>query len=123
MICSHSAWKKLLVFSSLHYKPTGEKVVVGFRYYACAAAEVVAVRDAGNQQALTALPYALDEDGDPDTSGTCLLIAYTKSVSILALQPQEYQDYVPVQLRPPLLFEGESAAALKGLVATLDQTY
>ena len=93
--------KKKLLFSSIIHTPSGEKVVEGFRYFTNSIEEVVAAFETGKVSALTALDYALDEDGDPDTTSVCIKLAYTKGGAFLAAQPQEYQDYVPTDVREP----------------------
>ena len=93
--------KKKLLFSSIIHTPSGEKVVEGFRYFTNPIEEVVAAFETGKVSALTALDYALDEDGDPDTTSVCIKLAYTKGGAFLAAQPQEYQDYVPTDVREP----------------------
>lgn len=98
--------KKKLLFTSLIHTPSGEKVVEGFRYFTNTIEELVAAFTTGDVAALTALDYALDEDGDPDTTSVCLLLAYTKSGAFLAAQPQEYQDYVPTLVAEPKYLNG-----------------
>jgi len=93
--------KKKLLFSSIIHTPSGEKVIEGFRYFTNSIDEVVAAFETGTVSALTALDYALDEDGDPDTTSVCIKLAYTKGGAFLAAQPQEYQDYVPTDVREP----------------------
>jgi hypothetical protein len=93
--------KKKLLFTSLIHTPSGEKVIEGFRYFTNPIDEVVAAFNTGDTAALTALDYALDEDGDPDTTSVAILLAYTKSGAFLAAQPQEYQDYVPTVVAEP----------------------
>jgi hypothetical protein len=113
--------KKMLVFSSVFYRPTNEKLTEGFRYYACGIEELLAVFDAGDIEELTKLPYALDEDGDRDTSGVLVDLAYTPSVSIAAIQPVQYIDHNPTPMRPPLVLEGERAQAVKAAVLELGE--
>ena len=110
--------KKKLFGKSVIHKPSGEKVVEGFRYFRSSIDEVTAAFDSGDLAAVQALEYALDEDGDADTSSVALLLAYTKSGAFLAAQPEEYQNYVPVRVREPRFFPASVA-----LVAKLDQTY
>jgi hypothetical protein len=109
--------KKKLLFTSLFHKESGEKVVEGYRYFTNDISEVVAAFESGDLANLQALDYALDEDGDPDTTSVCLLLAYTKSGAFVAAQPQEYQDYVPTVVREPRFFTAPLA-----LVEELDQT-
>jgi hypothetical protein len=101
--------KKKLLFSSIIHKPTGEKVVEGFRYFTNSIDELVAAFETGDIANVLKLNYALDEDGDPDTSGVCLLLAYTKSGGFFAAQPEEYQDYVPTKVREARFVTGTLA--------------
>lgn len=98
--------KKKLLFTSLIYTPTGEKVITGFRYFTNSIEEVVAAFETGDVAALTALDYALDEDGDPDTTSVLVSLAYTKSGAFMAAQPEEYQEYVPTNVREPKFLNG-----------------
>ena len=113
--------RKMLVLSSTHYRPTGEQVTEGFRYYAWSIEDLLRVFDAGDMSALTKLPYALDEDGDRDTSGVLVDLAYTASVSLAAIQPVAYVDHAPTPQRPPLVLEGPQAQALKAVVLELGE--
>ena len=72
--------KRMLVFTDLIHKPTGEKVVEGFRYFHAGIDELVAAFDADDVAAIRDLEYAIDEDGDVDTSAVCLLVAYTPTI-------------------------------------------
>ena len=110
--------KKKLFGKTVIHKPSGEKVVEGFRYFRSSIDEVTAAFDSGDLVAVQALEYALDEDGDPDTTSVALLLAYTKSGAFLAAQPEEHQNWVPVRVREPRYFPGSVA-----LVAELDQSY
>jgi len=67
-----------------------EKVVEGFRYFTAPIEALVAAFESGDLAAIEALPYALDDDGDQDTTSVCLLLAYTDGGAFLAAQPQEY---------------------------------
>jgi len=98
--------KKKLLFSSIIHTPSGEKVVEGFRYFTNPIEEVVAAFETGDVAALTALDYALDDEGEPDTTSVCIKLAYVKSGAFLAAQPQEYQDYVPTDVREPKYLNG-----------------
>ena len=109
--------KKKLLFSSLIHTPSGEKVVEGYRYFTSSIDEVLAAFESGDLTKVQALDYALDEDGDPDTSSVALLLAYTKSGAFLAAQPQEYQDYEPILVAEPRFFPASTELAL-----ALDQT-
>ncbi|WP_394551592.1 hypothetical protein ACDF64_12045 [Agromyces sp. MMS24-JH15] len=109
--------KKKLFGKTVIHKPSGEKVIEGFRYFRSSIDEVIAAFESGDLAAAQNLEYAYDEDGDVDTSSVALLLAYTKSGAFLAAQPQEYQEYVPVLVREPRFFPGSTA-----LVEELDQT-
>lgn len=112
--------KRMLVFTDLIHKPTGEKVVEGFRYFHAGIDELVAAFDADDLAAIRELEYAVDEDGDVDTSSVCLLVAYTRSGAFLAAQPEEYQDYVPTLVREPKYLTVGSDA--RELAVALDQS-
>ena len=109
--------KKKLFFTSIIHKPSGEKVVEGFRYFTAPIDDLVAAFESGDLAAIQALPYALDDDGDPDTTSVCLLLAYTDGGAFLAAQPQEYRDYEPFLVREPKYFTATGAQA-----AALDQS-
>ena len=109
--------KKKLLFTSVIHKPTGEKVIEGYRYFATDTDSVIAAFETGDLAALQALPYALDEDGDPDTSGVNVVLAYTKSGAFFAAQPEEYQDYVPTKVR-----EARFVTGSLDQIEELDQT-
>jgi len=94
--------RKKLLFKSIWHKPTEEKVVDGYRYFNNSIEELLAALDSGDFANVLALDYSLDEDGDPDTSSVALLLAYTKSGAFFAVQPQQYQDYVPTLIREPV---------------------
>ncbi|MBK7586403.1 MAG: hypothetical protein IPI67_40220 [Myxococcales bacterium] len=104
--------RKLLVLSELIYKPTGEKVTEAFRYFRCDIGQVAAAAVAGDFVALTKLPYALDEDGDRDTSGVLIDLAYTPSGSFVAVQPVEYQNSSPTPVAAALVLEGPAGQAV-----------
>lgn len=104
--------RKMLILSELIYKPTGEKITEAFRYFACDIDPVAAAACAGDLAALTELPYALDEDGDRDTSAVLVDLAYTPSGSFVAVQPVEYRDYSPTPVAAPVVLEGDPAKAL-----------
>ena len=110
--------KKKLFGKTVIHKPSGEKVVEGFRYFRSSIDDVTAAFESGNLAAVQALEYALDEDGDADTTSVALLLAYTKSGAFLAAQPEEHQNYAPVKVREPRYFPGSVA-----LIAELDQSY
>jgi len=112
--------KRLLVFTDLIHKPTGEKVVEGFRYFATDIDTLTAAFDADDLDSIAGLEYALDEDGDADTSAVCLLVAYTPSGAFLAAQPQAFIDYVPTVVREPKYLTASSD--LRTLAHALDQS-
>jgi hypothetical protein len=114
--------KKLFVLSELVYKPTSEKVVEGFRYFACEMDAVLLAFQHGDFAALQKLPFSLDDDGDPDTSSVRLDVAYTASGSVVAAQPVEFQEYNPTPVAQVLLLEGETAQRAHAFVTALDQS-
>jgi len=114
--------RKLLVLSELLYKPTGEKVVEGFRYFACDMAPVLELFSRGDFAAMAQLPFAMDNDGDPDTSAVRLDVAFTASGSMVAAQPVEYQNYNPTCVAEVQLLEGDAAKRVVDAVHELDQT-
>lgn len=114
--------KKMLVFSELVYKPTGEKVLEGFRYFACDMRQVLDLFANRDFAALQALPFATDDDGEPDTSAVRLDVAFTASGSMVAAQPVEYQDYNPTCVAEVLFLEGEAAKSVVDAMNELDQT-
>ena len=110
------------LFGSTIYVPTGEKVSGGFRYFACPVAAVLQCFSTLDLAAMLRLPFALDDDGDPDTSSVLISLHYTESGSVLAMQVQEYQNYHPVPLSPVVLLEGAQAQPHMALVKELDQS-
>lgn len=105
--------KRLVVFTDIIHTPSGERVVEGFRYVNNSIDEVLAAFQTGDAAALAALDFALDEDGDPDTTGVCIQLAYTKGTTFLAAQPQHYVDYQPINVAEPrYLTSPELAASL-----------
>ncbi len=114
--------RKLLVLSELVYQPTSEKVTEGFRYFACAMGGILAALQARDFAALEKLPFALDDEGDADTSAVRLDVAYTNSGSVVAVQPVEYKDSMPTPVAPVLLFEGAEARQLLVSAKALDQS-
>ncbi|OGQ91623.1 MAG: hypothetical protein A2289_04805 [Deltaproteobacteria bacterium RIFOXYA12_FULL_58_15] len=114
--------RRLLILSHLSYKPTGEKVEEGFRYFACDIGQLVQAFSRQDFGAIAKLPFALDESGDADTSAVLLDLAYTRSGSVVAAQPVEYQNYNPIAVANPIVFEGERAKGLAALVRELDQS-
>ncbi len=114
--------KKLLILSSLFYRKSSEKVITGFRYFDCPIDPLKEAFERQDFAAIMALPFAVDEDGDVDTSAVLLDLAYTYSGAFVAAQPVEYQDYNPTPVASPLLIEGEPAKQLFALIKELDQT-
>lgn len=114
--------RRLLVLKDLYFKPSKEKVQEGFRYFDCELPELLDLLHRGDFEAILRLPFSLDEDGDPDTSDVCLLTYYTESGSLVALQPQQYRDYEPVNAATAIVLQGARARAVVQTVAALDQT-
>lgn len=110
------------LFGSMIYTPTKEKVLQGFRYFACDTAPVIAACQSGNLADIAQLPFALDDDGDPDTGAVLINLYYTESGSMLALQVEEYQNSNPVPVTPVVLLEGPAAQSQIALVKKLDQS-
>lgn len=110
------------LFGSFVYTPTGEKAVSGFRYYACDASAAQAAFQSGDVGALLRLPFALDEDGDPDTSAVAVVMRYTASGSAVALQVEMHQQSEPMPASSVWLLEGPAAQALIAQVKQLDQS-
>ncbi len=104
------------------YTPTGEKVEEGYRYFACDVGPVVEAFRSGNLAALQQLPFALDEDGDPDTSAVLISLYYTPSGTAIAMQIEQYQNSRPVPVTPVVVLEGPDARARIAQVKELDQT-
>lgn len=111
--------RKLLVFSELVYTPSGEKITEGFRYFACDIGPVAAAASAGDFETLASLAFALDEDGDRDTSSVLINLAYTPSGSFVAVQPVEYQNYNPTPVAPTFVLEGSAAQRMIAHVKAL----
>jgi len=114
--------KSMLLFKKLHYRASGEKVVEGFRYFSCGIGALVSAFEAQDFAAIAKLPFALDDEGDPDTSAVMLDLAYTESGAFIAAQPVEYRDYNPTPVAPMLLFEGAQANACFAIIKQLDQS-
>ena len=104
--------RKFLFFSELIYRPTGEKITEGFRYYNCGIEQVASAAAHGDFGTLSQLPFALDEDGDRDTSSVLVDLAYTASGSLVAVQPVKYQNYAPTAVTAPVIFEGPAGQAV-----------
>jgi hypothetical protein len=110
------------LFGSVIYTGTGEKVQGGFRYYICAPEALVDAFTKKDFAAMSNLPFALDNDGEPDTSALLISLHYTNSGSVLAMQVQEYQNSCPVPITPTVLLEGPAAQAVIETVKKLDQS-
>lgn len=110
------------LFGSMVYVPTGEKVTGGFRYFACELPQVVEAFEARALSTLLELPFALDDDGEPDTSTIVVDLHYTSSGSAVAMQVREYQNSEPVPVTPVILLEGPDAKAIVEQVKQLDQS-
>ncbi|WP_437783466.1 hypothetical protein [Sorangium sp. So ce1097] len=114
--------RKWLILSELVYTPTGEKVEEGFRYFTCPAESLTAALARRDFAAIAKLPFALDGEGEPDTSAVRLDLAYTASGAIAAFQPVEYRDHVPTPLSACLFLEGAEAQALRDTLREIDQS-
>lgn len=114
--------RRMLVFKDLYFKPTDEKIEEGFRYFDCELEHLLAAFRRRAVDKMVTLPFSLDEDGDPDTSDVCLLVYYTESGSVVALQPQQYQDDRPRNAAEALVLEGDMARSVLASVRVLDQT-
>jgi hypothetical protein len=110
------------MFGSKIYTPTGEKIEEGYRYFACDVGQVVEAFRTGNLAAMQQLPFALDEDGDPDTSSVLISLYYTPSGSAIAMQVEQYQNHDPRPVTPVVLLEGAEAQARIAQIKELDQT-
>ncbi len=104
--------RRMLVFTDLVFTPTGEVITDGFRYFTCGIDAVAPLAKAGDLEALSKLPFALDDEGDRDTSSVLINIAYTPSGSFVAVQPVEYQNSSPVPVAPTLVLEGPAGQRL-----------
>jgi hypothetical protein len=114
--------KSLLVFKSLHFRATGEKVIEGFRYFSCELSQLLPAFEARDFATIASLPFAEDEDGDPDTSAVLLDLAYTDSGAFIAAQPVEYRDHFPTAVAPAVILEGAPAKSLIQIIKGLDQS-
>lgn len=114
--------RSMLIFRKLHYRATGEQVVEGFRYFACESGVLLAAFAAQDFARLVTLPFALDEDGEPDTSGLLIDLAYTESGAFVAAQCVEHQDDAPTPISATLLLEGAQAKALFPTIKQIDQS-
>ncbi|WP_437278096.1 hypothetical protein WME90_43875 [Sorangium sp. So ce375] len=114
--------RKWLILSELVYTPTGEKVEEGFRYFTCPVEALTAALQRRDFAAIAKLPFALDEDGDPDTSAVRLDLAYTASGALAAFQPVEFREHVPTPLSASVVIEGAEAQALRDTLREIDQS-
>lgn len=110
------------LFGSVVYTVTGEKVLGGFRYFTCEPAPLLEALERKDLKAMLALPFALDEDGEADTSSLLISLHYTDTGSMLAMQVSEYQNYNPVPISPVTFLEGAEAKSLIADVKALDQS-
>lgn len=114
--------KKFLIFSETVYRPTSEKVTEGYRYFDCDVNDLIKYVEQGDIKAISELEFAIDDEGDADTSSVRLDIAYTDSSSMIAIQVVEYQNYNPTPVTDVVLLEGDAIKALKTVVRDIDQT-
>lgn len=110
------------LFGSMVYVPTREKVKGGFRYFACELPAVLEAFESGDVSRFLDLPFAVDDDGDPDTSAIVVDIHYTPSGSVVALQVREYQNHNPTPVTPVRLLEGAAGQAALTQIVELDQS-
>lgn len=110
------------LFGSMIYTPTGEKFAGGFRYFACGIGPVLEAFERKDIAALLKLPFALDDEGDADTSSVVVNLHYTPSGSALAMQVEQYQNSNPVPVSPVIFLEGTEASSLIAQVKELDQS-
>ncbi|WP_437821350.1 hypothetical protein [Sorangium sp. So ce1078] len=114
--------RKWLILSELVYKPTGEKVEEGFRYFKCPVDHLNAALARRDFAAIAKLPFALDDEGEPDTSAVRLDLAYTASGALAAFQPVEFRDHAPTPLAASVVLEGAEAQALRDTLREIDQS-
>lgn len=114
--------RKWLILKDLYFTPTGEKVVEGFRYFRCSIDELVEPLSRQDFDATAKLPFALDDEGEVDTSSVLLNLAYTASGAIAGFQAVEYRDYQPVCVTEPVLLDGAAAQGLRDKLQELDQS-
>ncbi len=110
------------LFGSMVYLPTGEKVKGGFRYFACELPAVLEAFESGDLSRFLELPFAVDADGDVDTSAIVVDLHYTPSGSVVALQVREYQNHNPTPVTPVRLLEGPAGRAVLTQIVELDQS-
>ncbi|KYF87095.1 hypothetical protein BE20_02960 [Sorangium cellulosum] len=114
--------RKWLILSELVYLPTREKVEEGFRYFTCPVEALTAALARRDFAAIAKLPFALDAEGDPDTSAVRLDLAYTASGALAAFQPVEFREHVPTPLSASVILEGAEAQALRETLREIDQS-
>ncbi|WP_437575573.1 hypothetical protein [Sorangium sp. So ce887] len=114
--------RKWLILSELVYTPTGEKVEEGFRYFTCSVEALTAALERRDFAAIAKLPFALDDEGEPDTSAVRLDLAYTASGAFAAFQPVEFREHVPTCLSASMVLEGAEARALRDTLREIDQS-
>ena len=110
------------LFGSVIYTVTGEKIQGGFRYFACGPEPLVEAFGRLDLDAILRLPFALDDDGNADTSSVLISVHYTDSGSMLAMQVQEYQNSHPVPLTAVVFLEGAAAKVHIEKIKELDQS-
>lgn len=114
--------KKFLIFTDLYYRPTSERVKQGFRYFHCHVTELLEAFANRDFEAIAALPFAIDEDGDEETSSVVLDLAYTDSGTLMAAQPVEYQDSIPVPMAEFWMLEAGEGKSFLPVFKKLDQS-
>lgn len=117
-----STRRKWLILTDLVFTATGETLKEGFRYFACSIDELTEPLARRDFAAIAKLPFALDEDGDPDTSAVLLDLAYTASGAIVGFQAVEYREHFPTPVTETVLLEGAEAQALVSALKELDQS-
>jgi hypothetical protein len=110
------------LLGAFRYTPTGEKMDVGFRHFATDAATVLAAFERRDVNALLALPFALDDEGDADTSAVLVTMRYTPTGSAIALQVEEYVEGDPRPRSEVWLLEGAAGQAVIAQITKLDQS-
>ena len=115
--------RKWLILKDLYFTPTDEKVAEGFRYFTCSIDELTEPLSRRDFAAIAKLPFALDDEGEADTSSVLLNLAYTASGAIAGFQAVEYRDYQPICVTEPVLLEGAEAQALRDKLKEIDQSF
>ncbi len=110
------------LFGSLRLKDSQEKINQGFRYFHCTSSQLTESLANLNIDKITELPYALDEEGDIDTSSVCLQISYTDSGSFVAFQVQEYINYNPTAISEVKVLEATQGQQIISKLKQLDQS-